>query len=356
VEQTDATRGLATQNDPDGNKEKIGWAASAQAEPFTDIAVTDIQAPTSIVQGVQASIEVTVQNVGNQDVGAFNVILMDNGATIGSHTVSTLSAGASTILTYSWDTSTCSLSVHTLTAEHDLDDDNTANDSAETSTTVVAVLTDIAITAVSGPGSVVQGNIADILVTVENVGNQDVTADVYVTLADTTDAADIDTLVISGGLVAGASTTLTFSWDTTGFGSGEHNLVVEHDVADDDAANNSSSMTVTVAEQSAAETVNVSVAVTPWFSFRRGWKAAATVIVADDDGLPVLYTTIEGEWSGVYNATVTGSTDNSGLELFITKAIRTAGTVTFTVKSITGSDGQVYVLDPEVPKDSYTGP
>ncbi len=359
VEQGDATRGLVTQNDPDGNREKIGWAASAQAEPFTDIAVTDVQAPGSIVQGTIASIEVTVQNVGNQDVAeSFTVELRDGtaGPIIDSQEVTGLAAGASATLTHTWDTTGSSLDGHTLVAEHHVADDNATNNSADTSTTVVEALIDIAITAVSGPDSVVQGNTANILVTVENVGNQDVAEDIPVTLEDTTDGPTIGTETIGGGLAVGASTTLEFLWDTSAATSGGHTLTATHDFGDDDTGNDLGSTTVTVAEQGAAEeTVNVSVAVTRWFSFRRGWKAAATVIVTDDDGL-VLYATVEGVWSGVYNAAVTGSTDNSGLELFITKAIRTSGEVVFTVTSITGSDGQVYKLNPDPPQDSYSGP
>ncbi len=358
VEQAEA-RGLTTRNDPDGNEEKIGWAGSAQTEPFTDIAVTDVQAPASIVQGATASIKVTVQNVGNQDlVEAFTVTLRDStdGADIGSQEVGSLSAGASATLTYSWDTTECSLTIHTLVATYDGTDENGANDSAETSTTLVEALTDIAITAVSGPDSVVQGDTADIIVTVENTGNQDVTEGIPVTLVDTSDGPTLGTQTISSGLAAGASAALTFPWDTSGASSGDHTLTASHSVDDDDTANNSDSTVVNVTDQPpATETVQVSVMVTPWLSFTRGWKAAATVIVMDGF-VPVLYATVEGEWSGAYNAKVTGSTDDSGLELFITKAIRKAGTVTFTVTRITGSDGQVYELDPPEPQDSYTGP
>jgi len=90
-------------------------------------------------------------------------------------------------------------------------------------------VTDIAITAVSAPSSVVQGDVVSVDVTVENVGNQDVTSDINVTLTDDTDNVAIGTETISGGLAAGASTTLTFSWDTTDASIGDHTLTASHD-------------------------------------------------------------------------------------------------------------------------------
>jgi subtilisin len=108
-------------------------------------------------------------------------------------------------------------------------------------------LTDIAVTAVSAPTSVVQGDVVDVSVTVENVGNQDVTSDVTVTLSDNTDSVTIGTKTIAG-LTAGASATVTYSWDTSGASLGDHTLIASHDFADEDASNDSSSTVVTVGQ------------------------------------------------------------------------------------------------------------
>ena len=107
-------------------------------------------------------------------------------------------------------------------------------------------LTDVAVTGVSAPGSVVQGDVVSVDVTVENVGNQDVTTDINVTLTD--GVTIIGAKPITGGLTAGASTTLTFSWNTGEASLGDHTLTASHGFADDNSSNDSNSTTVTVSE------------------------------------------------------------------------------------------------------------
>jgi hypothetical protein len=87
-------------------------------------------------------------------------------------------------------------------------------------------------------------------VTVDNVGNQDV-GTFQVTLRDSTDIADISTQEVAG-LAAGASTTLNYSWDTTGASLGHHTLVGSHDLPDEDNTNDSSATTVEIMEQTSA--------------------------------------------------------------------------------------------------------
>jgi len=116
-------------------------------------------------------------------------------------------------------------------------------------------VTDIAITAVDGPGSVAQGDTASVDVTVENVGNEDVTDDVNVALTDETGSVNIGTKTISGDLTAGGVTTLTFSWDTSDATIGDHTVTAAHDFSDDDATNDSKSTAVTVTDETAELTV-----------------------------------------------------------------------------------------------------
>ena len=85
-------------------------------------------------------------------------------------------------------------------------------------------LTDIAIDSVSALSSVTQGDLVSIDVTVANSGNQDVTSDIDVTLVDDTDGGTIGIQTITGGLDAGTSTTLNYSWDTTTSSLGAHSL------------------------------------------------------------------------------------------------------------------------------------
>ena len=61
-------------------------------------------------------------------------------------------------------------------AGHSLTDDNAANNQRSTTVTVNPKLIDIALTSLTGPASVTQGNTANIGVTVQNVGEQDVSA------------------------------------------------------------------------------------------------------------------------------------------------------------------------------------
>jgi len=360
-----AAAGLKVQNDPDGNKEKIGWAASAQTQPFTDVAIVSVDAPAAAIQGATVSVSVTVRNAGNQDVASDIIVTLEDTTTtpakqIGTQTIEGgLRAGASTPVTFAWNTGSASIGKHTLTATHNVSgDQNHANDSASDVIDIVASLTDIAITSVTGPGTVTQGNAADIVVTVKNVGNQNV-AGIAVTLADTPEGGTpqtIDTKTISSPS-PGASTTLTFTWNTTtGTPTGNHTLMATHGFADDDPANNEKSTTVNVVAPSGPPVAHVGVVVSSIPTLRKGWKAMALVTVIGDDAQWILYATVEGKWTGIYNATVTGSTDDSGTELFVTKQLSRAGTVTFTVTRIVGQDGQVYELDPPVPFDSYTGP
>ena len=77
------------------------------------------------------------------------------------------------------------------------------------------LVTDIAIESISAPSSVTHGALVSVDVSVANSGNQDVTSNIDVTLVDDTDGGTIGTQTIIGGLNAGTSTTLSYSWDST---------------------------------------------------------------------------------------------------------------------------------------------
>ena len=124
--------------------------------PVTDIAVTGVAAPAAVTQGATVNVNVTVKNVGNQDVpDAFDVTVQDvtDAVTIGTQTVAGLPAGASTTLTYSWNTGASSLGAHTLTASHNRVDDNAANDQASATVTVNSTSTIIDIGNLDGSAS-----------------------------------------------------------------------------------------------------------------------------------------------------------------------------------------------------------
>jgi len=114
-----------------------------------------------------------------------------------------------------------------------------------------ALTHDVAVTAVSAPSSVTQGDTVNVGVTVENQGVNEETFDV--TLSDTT--GDVIIGVQSVTLAVGEAKTVTFSWNTIDATLGDHILTASHDFADDDPSNDSKSTTVTVKEPTAGVTV-----------------------------------------------------------------------------------------------------
>jgi len=225
------------------------YAAGAVDEPKGhDVAVTAINAPSSIVQGETETIYVTVENQGSFDE-TFEVVLKDTaGSTIGIQSV-LLTAGESKTIVYSWDTTGVSLGDHTLTATAGpvTDETDTTDNSKSVVVTIELATTDIAITAVNVPSSVTQGDQVNVDVTVENIGNQEVTDDITVILTDDTEKVTIGSQII-GALTAGASTILTYTWDTTSVTLGDHLLNATHDFIDDDTSNDAMSTMVTVNE------------------------------------------------------------------------------------------------------------
>ncbi len=237
---------------PDKHTENLGWAGSTA--DLTDIAVAGIVAPASVVVGSVVNVEVTIANTGNQNVSSDIVVSLSEAPDAATFTDQTISggllAGATTTLTFSWDTSSASLGSHTLTANHNFADDQPSNDSSNASVTVEAAITDIAVLAVNAPSSVTQGDLVSVDVIVENSGNQAVTSDILVSLVEIPDAASFSDQTISGGLNVGASTTLTYLWDTGSATLGEHTLTASHNFIDDNNTNDSNGTTVDVVQAS----------------------------------------------------------------------------------------------------------
>jgi hypothetical protein len=279
---------------------------------------------------------VAVQNQGTFNE-AFDVVLTDNtdGVTIGTRSVS-LAASTSATVSFSWDTTNAELGGHTLTATAGpaANETDTADNSRSTTVAVempAAPVTDIAVTAVTAPASVVQSDLVSVGVTIENAGNQDVTSNITVTLSDDTDGITIGTQTIHGGLAAGDSSTVNFSWNTSGATVGKHTLTAHHDFADDDGGNDSRITTVTVQAKPAVPIayVNIDMSVQAFWTL---WRAAATVTITNGTAV-INGATVQGRWSGAYKANVSGTTQN-GQVSFGTGWILTAGTVTFTVDSV----------------------
>jgi subtilisin family serine protease len=154
--------GLATQNDPDTFPEKLGWAGAT--EPVTDIAVTEISAPSSVVRGNTVSINVTVKNVGTEDVsGNIAVTLADNSDVIETKGITEgLKKGESITLTFVWDTTGAALGTHTLTASLENAEDEVAANNSSSATVMVtdqATPTSVHIADLDGKGTNVFGGI-----------------------------------------------------------------------------------------------------------------------------------------------------------------------------------------------------
>lgn len=181
---------------------------------------------------------------------------------------------------------------------------NATNFAAAAATVSVQVpLTDIAITSVSAPGSAETGSTVNVAVTVQNSGNQNVGSDIEVTLTDTTDTAAIGTQTIAGGLAAGASVTLNYSWNTTGASIATHTLTAVHDVSDDEiATNDESSTTVSVIEPLSLTSLSPNVV-------RKGTSVAATISGSGfTSGLSVLFVNGSGPAPGASSVVVVDST------------------------------------------------
>jgi hypothetical protein len=203
-----------------------------------------------------------------------------------------------------------------------------------------APLTDVAVTSVSAPPEVTQGAVVDVTATVQNVGNQDVTASFDVTLRDETDAVAIGTHSVAG-LAVGATQTLTFSWNTGASSFGSHTLVASHDLADDDVSNNSASTGVMVTDPSAVTFIHVG-DLDGWTQNDGSrWSAIVEVVVHDATHSPINGATVRGVWSPnglASDECTTGELGGNGTCIFLFPGIRkNVKSVTFTVTDVTGT-------------------
>lgn len=242
--------------DPDGIPEPLvradNIAIFGGPTPANDVAVTSVSAPSPVLLNSTESVNVGVANEGTEQE-TFTVSLSDSlSATISDPQSVTLAAGASTARTFSWTPTITGDHVLTATASTVTGETDTADNSKSTTVSVLEPTHDVAVTAISAPSSVVQGDTANISVDVANQGTFDETFTVSVTgTAGTVSGAQSVTLT------AGASTTLAFTWDTTGASTGDHTLTATASTVtgETDTADNSRSTTSTVTEPSAALSV-----------------------------------------------------------------------------------------------------
>ncbi len=239
---------------------------AASPPPVMDLAVTEVTIASPAVHGDVVDVSVTVENRGNQDVGdTLEVTLTSQPALalddelpliVGTETITGgLAAGASSTVSFAWDTRDLAASSYRLTGSHDWLDDDPTNDLRRVSVSLEQVRMDVAVTTLNAPGEVHVGDLADISVTVENVGNRSINGDIEVVLTDDNatalEAGDDVTLgsqVIWDGLAFGQSVTLTYLWDVAGAAIGRHTLTASQNWPDDEAANDSGTLAITVSE------------------------------------------------------------------------------------------------------------
>src|SRR5947199_1452582 len=280
-----ATQQLAD-NDSTNNARAV--AITVNPPPSTDVAVTAVNAPAAVTQGSAATIGVTVQNVGGVNVSSsFNIVLTDAtaGVTLGTQTVAGLSVGALSTLSFNWNTTSAALGAHTLVATHSLTDDNAANNTRSAVVTVNPQPTDLALTGITAPARVTQGDTARVVVTVQNVGGQDVSTNFDVVLTDgTAGGVTVGTQTIAG-LAVGASATRTFNWNTAGVATNGHILIATQKLADNNSTNNSVAIAITVNPPPSTDVAVTGV--TAPATVTQGTTAAIGVTVQNVGGLNV---------------------------------------------------------------------
>jgi len=199
-----------------------------------------------------------------------------------------------------------------------------------------APVTDLAITSVTAPSSVTRGSAVNVVVTIKNVGNQSVTTPFNVSLQDVTDNVGVGSQSVAG-LVAGASTTRTFSWNTAASSIGSHTLTARHDLGDDNGANNQASTTVTVND--ASSVIHIGNLDGSASSNGSNWSVRVEITVHDANHNPLNGATVVGHWSQLgtnSNTCTTGDLGGNGTCIVLFPSLKRSVTfVNFTVVSVT---------------------
>jgi len=197
-----------------------------------DIAVLSVT-PSEILggQGFTPSIDVTVENQAdlteNFTVTLYadkNIAVIGDEIIIGEQTVSSLTGGTSTTLTYTWNTTDIPKGDYTISAKaHEiLDEVDTADNlkAADSTVTVLSLGHDIAIKTVYSLKTVLgQGFPLTIDITAKNFGSFSEIFNVTVQANTTVIATFADIALASGN-----STILTFNWNTTDFSKGNYTI------------------------------------------------------------------------------------------------------------------------------------
>jgi hypothetical protein len=202
---------------------------------------------------------------------------------------------------------------------------------------------DVAVTALNAPSDATEGDLVEVSITVQNQGSFAETT--TVTLTDTTAGSLIDSQVKS--LAAGASTTVSFDWNTSGVSLGAHLLQAQASIVagETDTADNSATTTVTINETSAAAMHVADIAM----SLKNAgvnYNGVATVTIVNTAGAPVAGATVSAKWSGATSDSDVGTTDAAGqITLQSDKLKKPSSGTTFTV-TVTNVTNSGWTYDP----------
>ena len=206
---------------------------------------------------------------------------------------------------------------------------------------------DVAIASMSAPSSVLEGDVATITVQASNPG--DYTESFDVTVSESPDGVPIGTETVKN-LAAGASLTLTFTWDTAGASPGDHTLTATAgDVAGETNLTNNSAEAV-VKVHGPGVTMHVeSIKMSAAPQGPRKVMATAVVTVFDEAAMPVSGATVHGSWSDATTADKKSVTNDAGQATFKSGLVKGGGTFVFTVTDIV-KEG--YAYDPTQNKET----
>lgn len=183
-----------------------------------NIAVTSITpGSTGVLVGQTVVFNVTVVNEGDF-TETFTVTLKRGSVDIGIQTVTNLAAGSSQVLSFSWNTAGVNVGQYVITAVASVVDGETktGDNTLSLSPSFAVSWHNIAITGVSAsPTQVTAGEIVTITVTVVNQGNFTETFNVTAKYG----TSNVETIIVTS-LFAGATRSLTFTWETAGVASG----------------------------------------------------------------------------------------------------------------------------------------
>jgi hypothetical protein len=199
------------------------------------------------------------------------------------------------------------------------------------------VAVDVAVQSVNAPASVTVGNVANVTVTIRNNGTENISSTFDVTLRDATDNIVIGTQSVAG-LASGATTTQTYAWNTAGRSIGAHTLTAQHNLPDENSANNQSSATVTINPQSTGMHIGNLTAIPS--NDGTSWSAVVEVEVHDAAHNPLNGVTMVGAWTPnsflVANTCTTGELGGNGTCIVLYPAISNKRkSVSFSVNSLT---------------------